>query len=195
MVASAGIIVQEFQSVALRTNFCPNPGCKHNVTGWNASSAAFTQITGVTGMSRTTALKWTGNGFVQTPTGDCDEGDVIAVSFEIQNNVGFSHAGGRQVFVGFPLDGGGTDFSQSFNTPALGPDGNTVRGEYVTSPAPSGANGVFLIVDSLNGEFANGFYLTAVLYEKVGAVDTYIDGDSPGGTWLGADGNSVSTAP
>lgn len=63
------------------------------------------------------------------------------------------------------------------------------RFAFTTAAAPALATGIYLVVDSL----VVGFELTAFQYEKVGALDTYFDGDTAGAAWDGADGNSTST--
>lgn len=138
----------------------------------------------------------TGNGFIRTPTGLCAPGDIRTVSFYLKNGTDFELTGGKQVFVGYTLSTGGETYPSGydFNTPTIGPVGNVIRASETTLAAPANANGIFLIVDALNGTSGSGFFLTSVLYEDAPEpVGTYFDGDDPYCIWNGSDGNSTST--
>ena len=179
-----------------RHNIIPNPACKNNLTGW-AGTATYARSTTLTGMNRSTGIAITGgSGFVQTPTSadpagiPFAAGDVITVSFDIKNNTAADIASGRQVFIAYTRSAGGDVFPESFNTAALGVVGHVQRASFTCAAAPALATGIYLIIDQLN---TAGIEVTAVLYEKVNAVDTYFDGDTTNGSWDGADGNSVST--
>lgn len=173
-----------------RHNLCPNPACKNDTTGWGGNST-FARTTSITGTPRSTGITWTGNGFSQPPTGVVAPGDVVTVSFYIKNNTGLTVTA-RTVFVAYTRSAGGDTFPESF-TVTPGTTGSIVRGSFTCAAAPALATGIYLVIDQLNGTSGTGFDITAVLYEKVGALDTYFDGDSAGGSWDGADGNSAST--
>lgn len=170
-----------------RHNLCPNPAAGTNATGWSGTALP-ARDPAVTGMLVTTGIESTGSGFIQTPTGVVTPGQDVTVSFQIKNNSGGTIAGGKQVFVAFTRSAGGDDFTQSFNTAALGINGNVQRASG-TVVAPALATGVYLVIDGLPADIQ----VTAVLYETVAALDTYFDGDSPSCTWDGAADNSTST--
>lgn len=123
------------------------------------------------------------------PTGAVAPGDVVTISFYVKNSTGSPQAGGRQVFVAFTRSAGGDDFSQSFNTPALGLDGNAQRVTFTASAAPALATGIYLLIDSIPASID----ITAVMYEIAATSPDYQDGDSSSWQWDGADGNSTST--
>ena len=172
-----------------RKNWTPNPACKNDTVGWSGNST-FSRTTTITGLPRTTGINWTGNGYSQTPRGVCVPDDIFTVSFYIKNKTGIPVAG-RTVYVSFTRTSGGDVFPETF-TVTPGADGNVVRGSFTTSPAPANADGIYLIIDSLNG-LGSGFDISSVMYEKVGSLDTYFDGDSLNSVWDGVDGNSTST--
>ena len=183
--------------MVVRKNWCPNPKGKNDVTGWSFNNPPLDRVTGITGMPShvSTAARYTGNGYVKTPTGDCIPDVVSTVSFYIRNNTGFEIFGGRQVFIGYTRSSGGDVFptGHDFNTAALGPNGNIIRGSFTAPASPALTTGMYLIIDSLNGTFGTGFDISAVMYERVNAIDTYFDGDYPDCDWNGTDGNSTST--
>jgi len=176
--------------MATRRNLCPNPSCKNNATGWGGNST-MARGTGFTGTPRSTGISYTGNGYSQTPTGVCVPGDIFTVSFYIKNRTGFTYSA-RTVYVSYTRSSGGDTFPETF-TVTPGVDGNVARGSFTTAAAPANATGIYLIIDSLNGTLGNGFEISAVMYEKVGSLGDYFDGDSIFAVWDGADGNSTST--
>lgn len=170
-------------------NLCTNPSAKVNTTGWTNSSATFVRSTSLTGMPRTTGIKTTGGGFIWTPPGAVAPGDLAKVSFYIKNSTGATIAGGKQVFIGYTLSAGGPNFpGDSFNTAALGVDGNVQRASYTTAAAPALATGVFMLIDSLPADID----ITAVMFEVGSTLNPYGDGDTSGWVWDGASGNSSS---
>lgn len=171
----------------MTVNRCINPAAKANASGWGGSASP-TRSAALTGLPRTTGVASTGSGFISTPTGVAVAGDTLQVSFYIKNASGSTIAGGKQVFVGFTRSSGGDDFSQSFNTPALGVDGNAQRVTHLCTAAPANATGIYLIIDSLPA----GIQVTACMFDPSGTDNPYGDGDTSGWDWDGADGNSSS---
>lgn len=172
-----------------RTNYCPNPSCKVNTTGWGGNST-FSRATTITPQPRSTGILFTGNGFSQTPNGACSSGDVFAVSFFITNNTSFSITG-KTAYVSYTRSSGGDVFPETFSIPTMNV-GETVRASFVTSAAPSLATNIYLIIDSINGSSGSGILIGSVQYEKVGTVAPYFDGDTTSAIWTGTAGNSTS---
>lgn len=169
-----------------RQNLCPNPALKNNATGYSGTSSP-ARLTGLTGLPRTTGAGPAGGGYVQSPNGACAPGDVMTVSFYVKNNTAFVQTG-KTCFVSYTRSAGGDVFPESF-TYTGGAVGAVSRASFTTAAAPALATNIYLVVDSL----VAGFELTAFQYEKVGALDTYFDGDTAGAAWDGTDGNSTST--
>lgn len=173
-----------------RHNLCPNPACGTDTTGWIAQGS-LVRTAAITGMPVSTGVNVTGNGFVKPPTGVAAPGDVFTVSFYIKNNSGSTISPGKQVFISYTRSVGGDAFPESFNTASLGVDGTVQRASFTTAAAPADTTGIYLTIDQL----VVGVEVSAVLYEKVGTLDTYFDGNSTGATWDGATNNSTSTLP
>lgn len=173
--------------VGPRRNLAPNPAAGTNTTGWSGT-ASFTRSTSVTGMPVTTGIATTGGGYVQTPTAAIAPGDVTTVSFYVKNRTGGTIAGGKLVFVAYTLSSGGDDFTQQFNTAALGVDGTVTRASF-TSTAPVNATGVYLVIDQLVADLD----VSAVQYEPGAVLGAYFDGASGGAVWDGTANNSAST--
>lgn len=164
-----------------RRNLCPNPAAKSNATGWSGSAAA-ARVTGLSGFPRTTGVKSTGAGFIQSPTGTCAAGDQLVVSLVQQAP---TPLGNKTVYIAFTRSAGGDDFSQTTLTNLDG----TIRRTTATVTAPANATGVYLLLDAVPADVV----MTAVMFEP-GAVDGgYADGDTSGWAWDGTDGNSSST--
>jgi hypothetical protein len=177
--------------VTIRHNLCPNPAAGANATGWSSNGTLTRQASGVASMPVTTGMRWTSNGFVQTPTGVVSPGQVITASYYLGNFSGFA-ANNKTVYLAFTRSAGGDDFSQT-TTVSYAASGNTSRLS-VTGTAPANATGVYLILDAING-VGSGSYMdiSAVLYEVAGSLDTYFDGNSANCTWDGTANNSAST--
>lgn len=171
-----------------RHNLCPNPACGSNATGW-AGTASPARVTGLTGLPVTTGANATGSGFITTPTAVCAPGQVMTVSFYVKNNTGGTIAGGKQVFISYTRSSGGDTFPESFNTPALGVNGNVIRASFTTAAAPALATGLYLLIDNLVLDVE----VTAVLLENGSTLDTYFDGNTASCTWDGTANNSTST--
>lgn len=170
-------------------NLCPNPTAKNNATGWGGPGTPVRQ-TSLTGMPRSTGVRCTtGTNYVQTPTGSVAAGDVITVSFYIKNSTGGTIASGKQVFVAYTRSVGGDTFPESFNTAALGVDGNVQRASFTCAAAPANATGIYLVIDQL----PTNVDITAVAYDPSGTLNAYKDGDDSGWAWDGTDGNSSSS--
>lgn len=176
--------------MATRKNWCANPSCKNNTTGWGGNST-FARTTSISGLPRTTGILYTGNGYSQTPTVACVPGDIFTVSFYIKNRTGTTYTA-RTVYIAYTRSSGGDSFPETF-TVTPGVDGSVVRGSATSSAAPLNATGMYLVIDALNGTLGSGFELGSVLYEKVGALAAYFDGDSANAAWDSTDGNSSST--
>lgn len=172
-----------------RKNLCPNPTCGANTTGWGGS-ATFARATGLTGLPTTTGVTVSVTGFVQPADAAVAPGDIVTVSFYFKNHSGGPIASGKQVFIGYRT-AGGDQFPENFNTAALGADGAVTRASFTTAAAPAGATAIFLTIDQVPVNVD----ISSVLIEKVPALDSYFDGNTPGAVWDGAANNSTSTIP
>lgn len=171
-----------------RRNLCPNPSAKNNATGYGGSATPARATDFPTPASpRSTGVRATVNGFIQTPAAACAPGDVFTVSFYGHNQSG-SFDFGHTVYISYTRSSGGDVFPQTFNF-GIGADGNAARASFTTAAAPALATGLYLIWDSLS----TGYGMDSLLLEKVGALDTYADGDTSGWAWDGTNGNSTST--
>lgn len=172
-----------------RHNLCPNPAAKNNTTGY-AGGATFARTTDfpTPACPRATGVRATGSGFIQTPTAACAPSDVFTVSFYGHNGTASDFDFGHTVYIAYTRSAGGDTFPQTHPL-ALGAVGSTGRFSFTADPAPALATGIYLLWDSL----ITGYGLTGVLLEKVGALDSYADGDTSGWAWDGASGNSTST--
>lgn len=171
-----------------RHNLCPNPAAKNNATGYltNGTIARATDFPTPAG-PRTTGVRCTANGYIQTPTAACSPGDVFTVSF-YQHNGSASFQFNRTTYVAYTRSSGGDTFPETFLSAANNP-GDTTRASFTAAAAPALATGIYLLWDSL----VPGLGMTGVLLEKVGALDTYADGDTSGWVWDGTNGNSTSS--
>lgn len=171
-----------------RRNLCPNPAAKNNTTGYSGS-ATFARTTDfpTPACPRSTGVRATGGGFIQTPAAVCAPGDVFSVSFYGDNQSG-GFDFGHTVYVAYTRSAGGDTFPENFVF-GIGASGSSARASRVAAAAPALATGIYLLYDSLS----SGYGMTGVLLEKVGAVDTYADGDTASWTWDGTNGNSTSS--
>lgn len=129
--------------------------------------------------------------FVKTPIGVVVPGDIVTVSLYYKNSSS-AFSFGKSIFVSYTRSSGGDVFPESFSTGTIGDIGSIIRVSFTTAPAPALATGIYLTLDNFNSSNV-GFEFTGLLYEKVGVLDTYFDGDSLNSSWDGAPGNSTST--
>lgn len=172
-----------------RQNLCPNPAAKNNATGYSGTGTPVRATDFPTpACPRSTGVRTSTAGFLQTPTAACAPGDVFTLSFYGHNGSASDFDFGHTVYIAYTRSSGGDAFpqTQGFTTGAVG---TTARFSITANAAPALATGVYLLWDSL----AVGYGLTGVLLEKVGALDTYGDGDTSGWVWDGTNGNSTST--
>lgn len=165
-----------------------NPAAGVDLTGWTGSNNSPVRATGLAGMPRTTGVKSTASGFFRTPAPACAPSDQWTVSFYLRNDSAafqFAHT----VYVSYTT-ATGDQFPETFSTPNVD-IGNVVRASKVTNPAlvPANVTGIFLIIDTM----PVGMSVSAVLFEKVNALDSYFDGSFPNCTWDGAVDLSAST--
>lgn len=172
----------------MRQNLCANPAAKVNATGYAGSATPVRATDFPANCPRQTGVRATTTGFMQSAPAPCSPGDVFTVSF-YQHNGSAAFQFSRTVYIGYTMSAGGDTFPQTFSTGTLGDIGAVVRTSFTTAAAPDGATGIYVLWDSL----AVGLGMTAVLLEKVSALDAYGDGDVPGWTWDGTAGNSGST--
>jgi hypothetical protein len=170
-----------------RQNACINPACGANVTGWGGGSTP-TRSTGLASLPVTTGAHYTANGFVQGPDATAAPGQTWTISVYVQNNTGFA-LGTKNIYAAWHRSAGGDDFSAAsgFSLPT-----GTTRMS-VTGTAPANTTGLFLVLDSLNATFGTGVEVTALLYEQVGSLDSYFDGNTASASWDGVAENSSST--
>lgn len=171
-----------------RQNLIPNPAAKVNATGYSGTGTPVRATDFPANMPRQTGVRATASGFVQTPAAPCAAGDVFTVSF-YQHNGSAAFQFTRTVYIAYTRSSGGDVFPETFTTPTLGDVGASNRVSFTTAAAPANATGIYLVWDSL----VSGLGMTAVLLEKVSALDAYGDGDVPGWQWDGTAGNSAST--
>lgn len=169
-----------------RQNLSPNPALKNNATGYTGTGSP-ARLTGLTGLPRTTGVGPTGGGYIQTPASTCAPSDIFTVSFYLKNNTGLSQTG-KTCYVSYTRSAGGDVFPETFSF-AAGAVGTVTRFSFTAAAAPALATGIYLVLDSLIA----GFEFTAFLPEKVGALDTYFDGDTASASWDGTNGDSTST--
>lgn len=165
-----------------RHNLCTNPAMKNNVTGWGGGSTP-TQQTGLTGFpNRTTGARYTSGTFLAGPTISVNAGETWTFSIEARSNAFNTNSG--TIYMQWQ------DSSSSSTGYTL--TAGVVKRVSITVTVPSGKTSAQLIMDGQN--FASSSYdITECLYEQVGTLDTYFDGDSPSATWDGTNGNSAST--
>lgn len=166
-----------------RQNLCTNPAAKNNVTGWGGNGSAPTRSTGLSGFpDRTTGISYTSGTFIAGPTISVTAGDTWTISIYARSNNFNTNSGN----IYLQWSGGGST-SAAYTLTA-----GVVKRISVTGTVPGGNTTMQIIVDGQN--FASSSYdVTECLYEKVGALDTYFDGDTVGAVWDGTDGNSSST--
>jgi len=172
----------------VRVNLCPNPAAKVNATGYAGSGTPARATDFPANCPRQTGVRATANGFIQSPAAPCAPGDVFTVSF-YQHNGSAAFQFSRTVYIGYTRSTSGDTFPETFSTGTLGDIGAVVRTSFTTAAAPADATGIYVLWDSL----VPGLGMTAVLLEKVSALDAYGDGDVPGWEWDGTAGNSSST--
>jgi hypothetical protein len=173
--------------MADRHNLSPNPYCKNDNTGWtsNGTAPTRTDVTGL-GFSRTWAAKYDDGSVAFSPQGAASAGLQYTVSVYVRPTV-FTISG--SIFVEFLNSGGG---SLDFSSTAFTANANTVTRISHTHTAPANTAFVRFVITGENYG-SNATYFTQHLIEQTGSLDTYFDGDSAGGSWDGADGNSAST--
>lgn len=172
-----------------RQNLCPNPAAKNNATGYAGSGTPVRATDFPTPANpRSTGVRTSNAGFMQCATAACAPGDVFTASFYGHNGSASDFDFGHTVYVAYTRSSGGDTFPQTQGF-ATGAVGTTARFSITANPAPALATGVYLLWDSLQA----GYGMTGVLLEKVGALDTYADGDTSGWVWDGANGNSTSS--
>lgn len=172
-----------------RRNLCPNPAAKNNNTGY-AGTGTPGRATDFPSPAcpRTTGIRATTSGYVQTPAAACAAGDVFTASFYGHNGTASDFDFGHTVYIAYTRSAGGDTFPET-HVFATGAVGTTSRFSFTAAAAPALATGIYLLWDSL----ITGYGLTGVLLEKVAALDTYADGDTSGWAWDGTNGNSTSS--
>lgn len=175
--------------MTIRHNLMTNPAAGVDLTGWTLSTCAPVRATGLAGLPRTTGVQSTGSGYFRTPTVPCAPGDQFTVSFYTRNDSA-AFQFGHTVYISYTTSGHGEQFPETFTTANVD-IGAVARSSKVANVAlvPADATGIFLIMDS----YPAGITQSAVLFEKVGALDSYFDGTFPNCSWDGATDLSAST--
>lgn len=175
-----------------RHNVALNPALKNAITGWTGANGTsdLVRVTGLSGFPRTTGALYSSGGFAQSPTGVATPGTVYTASLYIATTVAVSPSGGV-LFLAFTRSAGGTDFSHSVNVGTI-PAQTVTRISIENITAPANTTGAYIVLDGINFGFV-ACDITALLIEPSPAVGAYFDGDSPGASWDGADGDSAST--
>ena len=168
-------------------NLCVNPSAKNNATGWSGSGTPVRATDFPGGCPRSTGVRASTSGFVQTAVAACNPGDVFTLSF-YQHNGSAAFQFSRTAYVGYTRSAGGDVFPETWNTGSLGEIGSVLRTNFTTAAAPALATGIYILWDSL----AVGMGMTGVLLDPVATLNDYNDGDSSGWVWDGTDGNSSS---
>lgn len=171
--------------MATRKNASPNPALKNNNTGWGGGSTP-TRSTGLSGLPRTTGAHYSVNSYASLPAVAAGAGETWTLSCYFQNNTG-TNLGSKVVY--FVCQKPGDDFS--ITTSVALPVGTT-RVSF-TNVTLTGTVGLYMLIDSFDATLGSGVEITGVLFEKVGALDSYFDGDTASATWDGTNGNSSST--
>jgi hypothetical protein len=171
--------------MATRKNASPNPALKNNNTGWGGGSTP-TRSTGLSGLPRTTGAHYSVNSYASLPVIAAGAGETWTLSCYFQNNTG-TNLGSKVVY--FVCQKPGDDFS--ITTSVALPTGTTRVS--ITGVTLTGTTGLYMLIDSFNASLGSGVEITGVLFEKVGTLDTYFDGDDVGASWDGTNGNSSST--
>jgi hypothetical protein len=166
-----------------------NPAAGVDLTGWTSSTCSPVRATGLAGLPRTTGVQSTGSGFFRTPTVACAPGDQFTVSFYTRNDSA-AFQFGHTIYIGYTTSGHGEQFPETFVSTNVD-IGAVARSSKVAdvTKVPVDATGIFLIMDS----YPAGITQSAVLFEKVAAVDTYFDGTFPDAAWDGTTDLSAST--
>lgn len=166
-----------------RHNLCPNPAAANNVSGYFATDTSQAQVTGQTGLPRTTGV--TGNaGDWTAPRCDVAVGTTYRASGYLKMPGGVGGSGAAEIHW-YSATGW---LAASTGAPWSAAAGAVVRVDTGADAAPTEAVEGILFLSGL----PTGAVLTAVLFEESATLGDYFDGEPPG-TWDGTAGNSTST--
>jgi len=106
-----------------RQNLCPNPAAKNNATGYSGTGTPVRATDFPTpACPRSTGVRTSTAGFLQTPTAACAPGDVFTLSFYGHNGSASDFDFGHTVYIAYTRSSGGDAFpqTQGFTTGAFG---------------------------------------------------------------------------
>lgn len=169
----------ELGDTITRVNLCDNPFLLNNRAGWYGGTEV-----DVSGMDRSTGYRVSSGTQVVAPKASVNSGDAYRFSVQIKPD---SRMTDVRVAIDWYSNYGYLSSGQSESYVV----DTVVPGRLFTplSTAPRGATAGLITVMGHTGTID----VTAAMYEKDGEFQaTYFDGDTPGGRWDGARGNSTS---
>lgn len=176
--------------MATRINLHPNPSLKTTITGngtdWTSTPTGYARQTGLTGMDRTTGFGGSGAiDPVTTPRFAAVAGQQYVASIQVKTGASNTF----KMLINWYTGLTGSFISNSGAATAFTVNG-TSRCEIGPFTAPAGAGAGYLRIIELDSTTVS---LTGLIVEQTSTPGlTYFDGDSPGCTWAGTSGNSIS---
>lgn len=162
-----------------RVNLCDNPALLNNRNGWYGGT-----MVAVTGMDRSTGYRVPGGTTVVAPKAPVSAGNAYRFSVQVDPS---SRMTDVRATIDWYSNYGylGSSSYASYVVDVITPG----RVYTPLAVAPMGATSGLLTVTGHTGSID----VTAALYEQDGEFQaSYFDGDTPGGRWDGAQGNSTS---
>lgn len=167
-----------------RTNLCPNPSMKNDVTGWFGPGGTWVRTTTANaGLPRTTAFGGPNAGNVVGPRITVTPGLTYVFSAYLYSSVASSFS----VLMDFYA--AGAFHSSSTSVPYSVGAGTVTRVNTGPVTIPAGVDQALLNHFGLDGAGE----VTATLYEQTTEMLSFFDGDSLNAVWNGTVGNSTST--
>lgn len=163
-----------------RFNLCNNPSARNNDDEWWGGS----RVTGQSGMTRTTGMSYGSSTQVVGPKVSVQRGKSYRFSAQVKATAGAVN--GASIQIDWYSNYGYMSTSQQTNFSLT--SGQVGRFYTPTVVAPLGATKALV---TINGH-SNTIVVGSVLYEQTTTTGAYFDGDSVGGRWDGAAGNSSS---
>lgn len=168
-----------------RTNLCPNPALKYNNKDWFGGGSGAGRVTGQTGFpNRTTAYRDGTTSATILPQGDV----VRAKTYTLSAYVKPLSSGRVRAEIHWYKNG---SWYQGSSQVTYNVTSGVVTRVRVTGACPN-VFGTWTALLHLHDKTCR-VVTTQVLYEDGSVLGTYFDGDTVGGAWLGANGNSAST--
>jgi hypothetical protein len=178
--------------VATRINLDPNPALKTTVTGngtdWTSTPSGYARQTGLTGMDRTTGFGGSGAiDPVTTPRFAAVAGQSYVASIQVKTGASNTF---KMLMNWYSGTAAGSTFIGNSGTSVPFTVNGVSRCEIGPVTAPPGAGAGYLRIIELDSTTVS---LTGLIVEQTSTPGlAYFDGDSPGCTWAGTSGNSIS---